>query len=430
MSSGDMMQLSGLKTFLVDLPFRFSFSHNLAKRSSSTNVFVKVVLHDNTVDFAGLGESVPRDYVSGESAPDCWRYLNDVLFPRLRNGSFENLSSLANLIESVWHDNNLDVKPHGASFCAMELALFDAFCRAKNIPLYQLPHLLASTLPSLDNNKNNFWSDVSAEAVLFVDYGGVVPFAGGAFLSTMLNFYKSYNFSTVKLKVGTSIEDNVLAIKLAREILADDVILRIDANCAWDLLSAQRHLEALRPFGVVSVEEPLAKDDLKNLARLKAAIPEKIIVDESLTTLEQGKRLIEMDACSGFNVRLSKLGGILASMKMVELAYKNNIEVHLGAQVGESGVLASAQRHFAGALSSCENVEGAMNLFLLKRDMTRQCLTVPFGGRARVSREAGLGVSLSLAGSRHLGHFPPSFAAPAYGLNTPHELTVVALGSR
>jgi len=426
------MLISGLKSYLVDLPFRLSFGHNLANRKSSTNVFVKVVLRSGSVDYAGLGESVPRDYVSGECAPACWRYLNDVLFPAARGLEFDSLEGLAQSIESIWHSQDLDQEPHGASFCAFEIALFDAYCRAQNIPFYQLPHLLATALPKSfsqtfnpDPAKSQMWPDKTAqlEDSLFVDYGGVVPFGGGAFLSAILNFYKAYGFGTVKLKVGPSLEDNLFVLKMAREILPARVKLRIDANCAWDYDKALRHLEALRPLGIISVEEPLAKGDLKNLARLKAAIPEKIIVDESLTTLEEGRNLIEMDAADGFNIRLSKLGGLLSSMKMAEMADKNNVEVHLGAQVGESGVLASAQRHFAGALSTYENVEGAMNIFLLRRDVTKQCLTVPFGGRARVSRAAGLGVSLSRAGSRYLGHFPASFAAPAYALATPHKLT-------
>jgi L-alanine-DL-glutamate epimerase-like enolase superfamily enzyme len=429
------MQVSALKTFLVDLPFRLSFGHNLAERKSSTNVFVKVVMRAGSVDYAGLGESVPRDYVSGESATGCWRYLNDVLFPRLKGLSFDSLSTLALEIEDLWSSLNLDYEPHGASFCALELALFDSFCRARNIPFYELPNLLAADpqlVGTFGQRQLDTWPDKSHHLAgsLFVDYGGVVPFAGGAFLSTILNFYKAYGFGTVKLKVGSSLENNLFALKMARQILPPQVKLRIDANCAWDLDDALKHLEALRPYGIISVEEPLAKGDLKNLAILKQAVPEKIIVDESLTTLAEGRRLIEMDACSGFNIRLSKLGGVLASMKMVELACQNNIEVHLGAQVGESGVLASAQRHFAGALSRFENVEGAMNIFLLQRDMTKQCLTVPFGGRARVSREAGLGVSLSRAGERHLGHFPSSFAAPAYGLSTPHHLKLQMGGAK
>jgi len=54
MSSGDIMQVSGLKTYLVDLPFRLSFGHNLAERKSSTNVFVKVTARSGSVEYAGL----------------------------------------------------------------------------------------------------------------------------------------------------------------------------------------------------------------------------------------------------------------------------------------------------------------------------------------------------------------------------------------
>jgi len=377
--------------------------------------------------------------VSGETATNCWRYLNDVLFPGARPLRFDDLGALAGGIEELWQRLKLDQEPHGASFCAMELALLDAFCRARNIPFYELPRQIAQAMPkafetsTAEGGKPRYWPDKSVivdprDEALSVAYGGVVPFGGGAFLTAILNFYKAYDFGTVKLKVGASLEDNLFVVKMASRILPEHVKLRVDANCAWDFESACIQMQAMRPYRVISVEEPLAKGDLENLARLKAAIPETVIVDESLTTLDEARRLIEMDACGGFNVRLSKLGGLMAAMKVAELAHKNNIEVHLGAQVGESGVLASAHRHFAGALSTYENVEGAMNIFLLQRDVTRQCLTVPFGARARISREAGLGVSLSRAGERFLGRFPESFAAPAYALATPHKLTYALVG--
>jgi len=347
------MQVSGLKTYLVDLPFRLSFGHNLASRKSSTNVFVKVSARSGSVEYAGLGESVPREYVSGETAANCWRYLNDVLFPGARAMRFDDLNALVAGIEDLWQRLKLDQEPHGASFCAIELALLDAFCRARNIPFYELPHQIARAMPETfagENGKPLHWPDKSFfvdphDEALAVAYGGVVPFGGGAFLTAILNFYKAYDFGTVKLKVGPSLEDNLFAVKLASRILPEHVKLRVDANCAWDFDSACIQMQAMRPYRVISVEEPLPKGDLKNLARLKAAIPETVIVDESLTTLDEARQLIEMEACGGFNVRLSKLGGLMAAMKVAELAHKNNIEVHLGAQVGESGVLASAQRH-------------------------------------------------------------------------------------
>jgi L-alanine-DL-glutamate epimerase-like enolase superfamily enzyme len=48
----------------VHLPFRMVFGHSLAKRKSSTNLWVRVQLADGT---AGHGEAVPRSYVTGET---------------------------------------------------------------------------------------------------------------------------------------------------------------------------------------------------------------------------------------------------------------------------------------------------------------------------------------------------------------------------
>ena len=303
------MHLSGLKTFLVDLPFRLSFGHNLADRNSSTNVFVKVLCEDGVVEWAGLGESAPRNYVSGETAQSCWRYLNDRLFPSLRaaigTAPLADLGTLTRALEQVWQEHQLDSEAHGASFCAMEIALLDAYCRSRNLAFHRLPHLIACETKSKILAQDVFGPQLRSN---FVDYGGVVPFGKGVFLAGILNFYKAYNFATVKLKVGSSFEDNLNVVKLARQILSPEVKLRIDANCAWDLDSAQRHLAALRAYGVVSIEEPLAKGDLKNLAKLRTLIPEKIVVDESLTTLSDARALIEAGSCDAFNVRLSKLG--------------------------------------------------------------------------------------------------------------------------
>lgn len=163
-------------------------------------------------------------------------------------------------------------------------------------------------------------------------------------------------------------------------------------------------MEVLRPYRPASIEQPLPADAVHDLAILQSRIKETIIVDESLTTLDSANRLIETKACRGFNIRISKVGGIMAAVRLTELALSNKIEAHLGAQVGESGILASAQKHLA--LAACPetftNVEGAMNLFLLRRDLTRECQTVPFGAVVSFKPEQQFGLGVSLKDSRQL----------------------------
>ena len=59
-----LMRVARVEARLVQLPFRFSFGHALAARSSTTNLIVAVTLDDGAV---GYGEGVPREYVTGET---------------------------------------------------------------------------------------------------------------------------------------------------------------------------------------------------------------------------------------------------------------------------------------------------------------------------------------------------------------------------
>jgi L-Ala-D/L-Glu epimerase / N-acetyl-D-glutamate racemase len=59
-----MTAVARVEVMTAELPFRFSFGHALAERTSSTNVYVRLMLADGTV---GYGEGVPRSYVTGET---------------------------------------------------------------------------------------------------------------------------------------------------------------------------------------------------------------------------------------------------------------------------------------------------------------------------------------------------------------------------
>ncbi len=401
-SCGHLMRIESLVCRQVKLPFRFSFGHSLASRNYSRNIVVevKIAMAEGTV--TGLGESVPREYVTGECVDSALSTLNNVLAPAFLRRSFASVDELLLAIEALFYQEGLDERPMGAAFCALELALMDASARHLGLPLYLLPAYLSrlsrlqGAVSALDQS---LWEPSRPLNERVFRYGGVVPFGKRKVLEVLLRAYKAYGFQTVKLKVGDDLEEDLARVKLARSILGPAVKLRIDANCAWTLDSACLAMERFRPLGVLSVEQPLPRQDFEGLAGLQARLPETIVVDESLTTLKEAQTLIGLRACRAFNIRISKVGGIWAAMKLVEMARQASLECHLGAQVGESGILASAQKHLAHAVPGLfENVEGAMNLFLLKQDLTRECLTVPFGAvvSARPPDRENLGLAVNL----------------------------------
>ena len=78
-----------------------------------------------------------------------------------------------------------------------------------------------------------------------------------------------------------------------------------------------------------------------------------VIVDESLVSAEDARRLADAGACHVFNVRISKCGGLLESARVREIGLRAGIGCMLGAQVGETALLSAAGRHFG---TRCEGV--------------------------------------------------------------------------
>jgi L-alanine-DL-glutamate epimerase-like enolase superfamily enzyme len=91
------------------------------------------------------------------------------------------------------------------------------------------------------------------------------------------------------------------------------------------------------------------------------------------------------------NIRVSKSGGFLNSMRIARNAADAGIFCIVGAQVGESGILSAAGRHLAACIAP-RYVEGSAGRLLLKRDLTVENVMPGWKGRARTFKGYGLGI--------------------------------------
>ena len=368
------MKIRSLETFKITLPFRFSFGHSLASRSESQNLLVKITLNNG---ITGWGEGVPRDYVTGETIDTAEENVLLRYSPEIIGLNLENPFDVIKNLKAAFEKLGLRKSANGASWCPVELAILDATSQLVGKPL-------RAVLGEQKQSK--------------IRYGGVVPFGKKKALNAVLWFYKLYGFQTVKIKVGAeNIEDDVEKLRIARSIMGDNCILRVDANCAWTVEQTMRASELFKPFNVSSFEQPLPADDWDGLQKLSKEISEDILVDESLCTLEQAEDLAKNKICNAFNIRISKAGGLLAAREMVEIAKNHGLRIHMGAQVGESAILSAAARHFASTYEPFENYEGSANGFLLKKDICKENLTAGLGGQGSFSyagKNFGLGIKV------------------------------------
>ena len=260
-----------------------------------------------------------------------------------------------------------------AAWCAVELAVLDAFGHHFGVSI-------------------GTW--LGANPSKRVRYDAIVPFGGRWQLAAIGLLVRALGFRQVKVKVGQDVERDVRGLATLRRVLGPGVDLRVDANCAWTVDQTLTAMQRFDAFDLSSIEQPVAADDLAGLQRLTAADTACIIVDESLCSVQDALRLVDARACHAFNIRVSKCGGLLNSMRIARIAQDSGLTCIVGAQVGESGILSAAGRHLAAALPNVRFVEGSAGRLLLKEDLTVENVLPGWGGWAHSFDGPGLGVTV------------------------------------
>jgi muconate cycloisomerase len=94
-----------------------------------------------------------------------------------------------------------------------------------------------------------------------------------------------------------------------------------------------------------------------------------------------------------FNIRLSKCGGFLNSLRLATLAQRHGLRYQLGCHPGESGILSAAGRHFAASVRDIAWLEGSYDRHVLATLATEPDITLHYGGWAPALQGPGLGVA-------------------------------------
>jgi L-alanine-DL-glutamate epimerase-like enolase superfamily enzyme len=372
-----MPTVTSLQLFAVDLPFKTTFRHAAAARTTSESLFLRVGL-DSGVD--GWGEALPRAYVSGESRQDAFALLRDQVLPALVGRTFQSLPEVVSFLEKC--DGKAPTEwvrpevPQTSAWCSVDLALLDAFGKEFGHPV-------------------SLGGQPSGGALERYRYSGAVSAGRGWPYARSLLKVRAFGFPQVKLKLGG--DGALQAARTARRLLGRRVELRVDANMAWGVEQALEVIQELRTVGIRSFEQPIAAGDLAGLARLVAESSAGIIVDEGLTDRDSLQRFISQRACTGANVRISKCGGLVGAYARCREALDAGLVLQVGCQVGESSLLSAAHLTLLSALAplrpGVRYAEGCFGRHLLREDPVSPLVQFGYGGRPPPRPPgAGLGV--------------------------------------
>jgi L-Ala-D/L-Glu epimerase len=371
------MKIEGLALHCLSIPFVQGFQHATKDRHASDAIIVEV----RSGEHRGYGEALPREYVTGESTQSVATHLTKHVWPRLARAELR-VASPETLLDDVARcldvtelgfllgDPSARVIAHHAARSGLELALVDCWLKAHG-------HRLAAALPPSKHQ---------------VNYSGVISTGSVERAVALARKMRLGGLHQIKIKVGDELDERRVAA--VREAVGPDCSLRIDANGAWDLDAALWKLERLARHHIDSCEEPLGRARRAELPGLVERSPVPIMVDESLVTDADAEELLEQRACHAFNLRVSKLGGLLPCLRIAHKAAQRGVWYQVGSHVGETSVLAAAGRHLALHLEHLRFIEGSFGSLLLSQDVASPSIKFGHGGRAGRLSGYGLGASV------------------------------------
>jgi len=375
------MRIVELEARQVRIPLRRKITHASHTREETDNVVIRCVLSDGSI---GYGEGVPRDYVTGETIDSVFELLS-------RSDLDSQFTPCSDFVEAVHMAERLRMAAvtdddrmiqGNAARCAVELAVLDAFGRSFGEPLSTVTKLIA---PELHEPRGR------------VQYSGVIGNPRSWKKRAYPLVYWLAGFHQVKLKVGIPGQDDVKRTRIIRRWLGRKIDLRIDANEAWTPAEAVERIRELEPFGITSVEQPLKHEEAPALAELRKQVRTPIMLDESLCGIVDAERAVKGGWCDLFNLRLSKCGGFIPSLRLAQFAKRHNLGYQLGCQVGETGLLSAAGRHFATSVKDIRFLEGSYDRHLVWESLIAEDLTFRRGGWAPILTGCGLAVKVDPA---------------------------------
>ena len=195
-------------------------------------------------------------------------------------------------------------------------------------------------------------------------------------------------YACFKLKVG--LPDDPERVAAVREAVGPWPALRVDANGAWSVDDAVRAIRDMEEHDLELVEQPCAT--LRELAEVRQRVSTPIAADESVGSMRELRRALELEACDVVNVKVAGSGGFRPARELLREARSRGLDAFVSSTLdGPWGIAAALQLAAAEDLTlAC----GLATLDLFDSPLAR-VLPAPRAGTLAVPTGPGLGVEVA-----------------------------------
>jgi L-Ala-D/L-Glu epimerase / N-acetyl-D-glutamate racemase len=366
-----------LNVYALSIPFKFNFSHASANRNRSSSVFVEI----KRGGCVGFGEGCPREYVTGETIDGAIEWIKDI------RSSLKEIATIEALKGWVLSNDSM-INQNPSAWCAVETAFIDLIGKESGKTV--------EGLLQIDRNR-------AAQKITAVISDGNIKF-----IEKLLKKCVAFGFTDFKIKLSGNLEGDFKKVALLKKNIGEDCSVRVDFNNAFSSKNIHTFIQYLEKldYNFVAIEEPFEPYAISAMLEVIEIVNIPIILDESFTKF-QDIGWITTSSNLIPNIRISKMGGLLRSLSLLEELNKRTGRIILGSLVGETSILSRlwlvmagyyGQQLFAG--------ESAYSTHILKRDITELPIIIKPPGvihtTLKIMNSPGLGIDISPMARKYL----------------------------
>jgi muconate cycloisomerase len=225
-----------------------------------------------------------------------------------------------------------------------------------------------------------------------IPLAALIPLGDPMLMKGIVRSYYKRGWKTFRLKLGSSIEDDVEICEKLRKTFGNGIRLRVDYNQAYTPYQAVRAIKAIESFGIDYAEQPVNKDDYLGMAYVQKRVDTPLMSHEGYTSLRDFITLVELGAVGVLGINSERPGGVTKAIKALDYAVCKGLSVVLHNQ--PLGIASAMHIHFHAA--KYDSIEHATELFgqeMMEDDLIVKPIDYS-GGKAKVPEGPGWGVKL------------------------------------
>lgn len=312
------MKITEVRLGKISVPLRVPFKTALRTVNSVEDVVVEI--HTDT-GAIGYGEAPPTGVITGDTTGAIIGAIRDHISKAIIGKDVDDFENLMMAVQSSMVKNT-------SAKAAVDMALWDLYGQLYKIPAYKL----------MGGSRKTICTDIT---ISVNDPETMAKDAADAI---------ARGYDCLKVKVGKEPEKDIARLSAIREVVPKKTLIRIDANQGWEPKEAVRILNGMQERGldIEFVEQPVKGHDIEGLKYVTERSYVPVLADESVFSVEDAFKILQMRAADMINIKLMKCGGLYNGLKIVTAAEVYGVECMIGCML-EAKISVNAAVHLACA---------------------------------------------------------------------------------